>query len=140
MFEDDETRTLNEQNKVFDIWWEKPGLLYPYLIYSNETPAGFALVAKPPYTSEDCDFYLSEFFVMRSFRGSGIAGIAAQEVFNRHIGNWQLQTNPTYENLRAQQFWRKTLQEYIGASYQNISIETPDDGLKMVFTFNNRLK
>jgi len=36
VYEDNETQTLNEQNKVFDIWWEKPGILYPYLIKEDE--------------------------------------------------------------------------------------------------------
>lgn len=138
VFEDDETLTLNDQNKVFDIWWEKPGVLYPYLIKENGTPAGFALVATPPHTPPGCDFYLNEFFVLRPFRGRGIAEIVAKEVFNRHIGNWELQTNPTESNKRAQHFWRKTLQGYTGGNLQEECSETTGDGLKMIYRFNNR--
>lgn len=29
VFEDDDTRTLYDQNQVFDIWWEKPSVLFP---------------------------------------------------------------------------------------------------------------
>lgn len=61
VFEEDETQTLKEQNKVFDIWWEKAGVLYPYLIKENDIPVGFALVATPPYTPSACEFYLNEF-------------------------------------------------------------------------------
>ncbi|WP_347272256.1 hypothetical protein [Paenibacillus sp. N3/727] len=31
VFENDDTRTLIEQNRVFDIWWEHPNVLFPYL-------------------------------------------------------------------------------------------------------------
>lgn len=61
VFEEDETQSLQEQNKVFDIWWEKAGILYPYLIKENDIPIGFALVATPPYTPSACEFYLNEF-------------------------------------------------------------------------------
>lgn len=61
IFEEDETQSLQEQNKVFDIWWEKAGILYPYLIKENDIPVGFALVATPPYTPSACEFYLNEF-------------------------------------------------------------------------------
>lgn len=96
-------------------------------------------MATPPYTSQDCEFYLSEFFVMRPFRGKGISGIAAKEVFNHHTGNWGLQTNPTESNKRAQHFWRKTLNEYTGASFQEECSETTGDGLKMIYRFDNRM-
>lgn len=138
IYEDNETRTLNEQNKVFDIWWEKPGVLYPYLIKENEVPAGFALVATPPYISGGCEFYLSEFFVLRPFRGKGIAEYAAKEVFNHHIGGWELQTNPTEANVKAQHFWRRTLNEYVSGCYHEECSKTNDDGLKVIYRFDNR--
>jgi len=50
VFETDDTLTLQDQNKVFDIWWEKPSILIPYLVTVEDIPAGFALVATPPYT------------------------------------------------------------------------------------------
>lgn len=137
VYEDNETQTLNEQNKVFDIWWEKPGILYPYLIKEDGIPAGFALVATPPHTPPGCEFYLNEFFILRPFRGTGIAERAAKEVFNLHIGKWELQTNPTATNRRAQHFWRKTLKEYTGNSFQEECKKSFDDELKMIFNFCN---
>ncbi|WP_405169544.1 GNAT family N-acetyltransferase [Paenibacillus sp. FSL H3-0286] len=138
VFEEDETQTLQEQNKVFDIWWEKAGILYPYLIKENDIPVGFALVATPPYTPSVCEFYLNEFFILRPYRGKGIAEYAAKEVFKLHLGNWELQTNPTDTNRRAQHFWRKTLKEYTSDSYLEECGKSYDDELKMIFTFNNQ--
>ncbi|AJS58856.1 acetyltransferase [Paenibacillus sp. IHBB 10380] len=140
VYEEDGTQTLNEQNKVFDIWWEKPSILFPYLIKVNEIPAGFALVATPPYTPHGSDYYLNEFFLLRPFRGKGIAENAAKEVFNNHMGSWELQTNPTEANVRAQNFWKKTIKGYAGDTYKEECGETTNDGLKLIFRFNNNSK
>ncbi|WP_346779378.1 hypothetical protein [Paenibacillus brevis] len=99
MFEDDETLTLNEQNKVFDIWWSKQSILFPYLIRVDEIPVGFALVASPPYTPHGSDFYINEFFILRSYRGRGKVETAAVKVINNHHGAWELQTNPMHKHF-----------------------------------------
>lgn len=137
VFEDDETLTLNEQNKVFDIWWSKQSILFPYLIMVDSIPTGFALVATPPYTPQGSDFYLNEFFILRSYRGKGVAEKAAIKVFNNHRGTWELQTNPNEGNKRAQTFWRKTIGNYINGNYQEEISQTEDDGNKLIFKFNN---
>lgn len=36
-----------QQNKVFDIWWSKPSVLFPYLFSVDDVPAGFAFVVAP---------------------------------------------------------------------------------------------
>ncbi|MEC0240371.1 GNAT family N-acetyltransferase [Paenibacillus dokdonensis] len=137
VYEDDDTLTLKDQNKVFDIWWEKPGVLYPYLIRVEDIPAGFALVATPPYTPHASEFFLNEFFMLRPFRGKGMAEAAAVQVFNSHIGAWEIQTNPTDTNKRAQSFWRKTIHRYIPESCHEEFAETKNDGYKLIFRFNN---
>ncbi|MUG43575.1 GNAT family N-acetyltransferase [Paenibacillus woosongensis] len=138
VFEDDDAiMTLNEQNRVFDIWWSKPTILFPYLIEVNGVPAGFALVATPPYTPHESDFYINEFFILRSFRGGGAAEAAAIQVLNSHEGTWELQTNPGESNRRAQSFWRRTLNNYTGGDYQEEVAETKNDGTKLIFRFKN---
>lgn len=137
IFEDEEILTLQEQNKLFDIWWSKQTILFPYLIRVDEAPAGFALVATPPYTPHDSDFYLNEYFILRSFRGNGVAETAAVKVLNNHRGTWELQTNPTETNRRAQAFWRRTIANYTNGNYQEAIIETKNDRNKLIFRFNN---
>lgn len=137
VFEEDETLTLHEQNKVFDIWWSKPSILFPYLIKVEEIPVGFALVATPPYTPHGSDFYLNEFFILRSFRGKGVAETAAAKVFNIHKGTWELQTNPRENNGRAQAFWRKTIRNYTAGNYAHEIADTNNDNNKMIFRFEN---
>lgn len=137
VFEDGPTLTLQEQNQEVAVWWEHPGVLYPYLIRADGIPAGFALVATPPYAPPGIDFYLNEFFVLRSFRGKGIAKSAAMQVFDTHAGAWELQTNPTEGNQRAQAFWRKTLQSYTAGAFRTHVGESGKDGVKWIFRFQN---
>lgn len=134
VFEDDDTRTLNDQIHVFDIWWDKPGVLFPYLVRADDIPAGFALVATPPYTYGS-EFYMNEFFVMKPFRGQNIAETAAAQVFNEHSGNWEIQTNASDSNKRTQAFWRKTLHSYRAERGFQESVETKNDDVKIVFRF-----
>lgn len=45
VFEELDTyQTLQQQISVFDIWWEKDDVLFPFLISVDEVPAGFALI------------------------------------------------------------------------------------------------
>lgn len=136
LFEDNSILTLEEQNKVFDIWWSEPSILFPYLIKVNDIPAGFALVATPPYTPHGSDFYMNEFFLLRSYRGKGVAEAAAIQVFKMHKGSWEVQTHPAEINLRAQMFWRKAITHYTNGFFQEAAAETGNDGHKMIFTFH----
>lgn len=140
VFEDDEILSLSEQNKVFDIWWSKQSILFPYLIKADEVPAGFALVATSPYTPHESDFYLNEFFILRPFRGRGVAETAAVKVFNSHHGTWELQTNCKETNKRAQSFWRRTISNYTRGNYEEETAETKNDGNKLIFRFINSNK
>lgn len=139
VFDEDDLRTLEEQKAVFDIWWEKPSILFPYLISVNSIPAGFGLVARPPYTPDQADFYLNEFFIVRSFRGKGVGEQAAQQLFNRYHGQWQLHTNPTARNTHSTAFWRKTLAHYSEGPFTEENKETQHDGFVKVFRFNNKI-
>lgn len=137
VFEEQEILTLNEQNRVFDIWWSNPTILFPYLIRANEVPAGFALVATPPFIASESDFYLNDFFILRSFRGRGVADEAASQVFDSHPGTWELQTHPGENNRRAQNFWRRMVNNYTKGEYREVVAETKRDETKLIFTFKN---
>lgn len=138
VFEDDDTSTLALQNKNFEVWWQHPNTLFPFLIWVDERPAGFALVASPPYAPPDTDYYLNEFFVLRPYRSSGLAEAAARQVFDSFQGRWELQTNPYERNLRAQRFWRRTLAAYTNGQFTEQDGNHPEDGAKLVFRFDNK--
>jgi predicted acetyltransferase len=134
--ESNEYTTLLQQNEVFNIWWEKPNCLYPFLILVDEIPAGFILVATPPHTSQGTDYFVNEFFLLRPFRGKEIASYAAAAVFEKFKGRWELYTNPSEKNIAGQKFWRKTLGKYTNGLCEESLGET-FDGFKMIFKFDN---
>ncbi|MFB5762444.1 GNAT family N-acetyltransferase [Paenibacillus medicaginis] len=137
VFEEDDTRTLAEQNRVFDIWWEHPGVLFPYIIRVDDLPAGFALVATPPYTPcpRFIDYYLNEFFLLRNYRGEGVGEKAVRQLIGKMPGHWELQTNPTARNERAIKFWRKTLKACTNGEYTEETGNHLEEGEKLVFRF-----
>ncbi|WP_078553503.1 GNAT family N-acetyltransferase [Bacillus alkalicellulosilyticus] len=137
VFEDsDDFRTLNDQYDVQNIWWEKPEILFPYLILVDGIPAGFVRIATPPHCNKGIDYFVSDFFLLQSFRGKGIAERAANLVFEQFIGNWELFTNPLEKNIVGQSFWRKTISNYTNGAFIEEKGET-FDGYKLIFRFNN---
>ncbi|GAA4851900.1 GNAT family N-acetyltransferase [Paenibacillus vulneris] len=138
VFEEDDTRTLDEQNRIFDIWWEHPGVLFPYIIKVDEIPAGLAFVATPPYTPcpSFINYFLNEFFLLRHYRGKGIGEQAMRQLIGLLPGHWELQTNPSERNVRAIQFWRKTLEACTNGEYSEEMGHHPKYGEKLVFRFS----
>ena len=119
------------------VWWEKPGSLFPFLIRVDSHAAGFALVgASPGHAPQGRDFYVHEFFLMRPFRGRGVAEDAVIGVFESLRGRWELRTWPS--NVRAQAFWRKTLSHYTAGQFtEEVRHTMEDDAVKVVFSFAN---
>ncbi|XMB86796.1 GNAT family N-acetyltransferase [Mycoplasmatota bacterium WC44] len=136
IYEDDPLMTLAEQYDVQNIWFEKPNILFPYIIMVDEKPAGFVLIATTPYVSNTTDYYVNEFFVLRPYRGKNIGEIAAKQVFDNFTGRWELYTNSSSKNLKGQRFWRKTVSNYTKNNYDE-SIGETVHGEKVIFRFNN---
>jgi len=134
--DDDDYTTLKEQYDVQQIWWEKPGCLFPYLIVVDDRPAGFGLIASPPHCSKGIDYFVNEFFLLRPYRGKGVAERAAGCIFDAHKGRWELFTNPADANKTGQAFWRKTVSNYTHGSYEDNNKET-FDGFRRIFRFDN---
>ncbi|MEZ6017855.1 MAG: GNAT family N-acetyltransferase [Planctomycetota bacterium] len=89
-------------------WWRKPGVLFPYALFVDGLPAGFALVASGPYIpTPGVDFVMWEFFVHHAWRGTGVAAEGVAQVLRRHPGRWEICTYPNA--ARPVGFWRKAL-------------------------------
>ena len=52
LWAEDDVRTLAEQGDGQNTWWEKPDVLFPYLILADGLPVGFNLVATGGYVPE----------------------------------------------------------------------------------------
>lgn len=138
VFENDDTRTLAEQNRIFDIWWEHPDVLFPFLITVDDIPAGLAFVATAPFITcpDYIDYYMNEFFLLRNYRGKGVGEEAVRQIINKMPGQWEVQTNPTERNERAKRFWRRTLNACTNGNYSEELGYHSEDGEKLVFRFS----
>lgn len=137
IYEDsDDFKTLCDQYEVQNILWEKPEVLFPYIIIVDGIPAGFALIATPPHCNKGIDYFVNEFFLLQSLRGKGIAERVANIIFDQFNGKWELFTNPLEKNIIGQKFWRKTISNYTNGVYVEETGET-FDGYKLIFRFNN---
>jgi aminoglycoside 6'-N-acetyltransferase I len=112
LFEDPDIHTY-DYAYALDIWWCRPGVLYPFLVRVHGKPAGFAMVgAAPEFAPPGSDYLVHEFFLLRNHWGTGIAASVAADVFRRLPGRGELRVIP--ENLRAIAFWRKAIGSVTG--------------------------
>ena len=62
------------------------------------------------------DYRMSEFFILRRSRRSGVGKQAAYLVFDRFPGLWELSELP--KNTGAIAFWRRIIGEYTSGQYE----------------------
>lgn len=96
--------------KYLDNYWTEKGR-YAFFITVGDALAGFVLVRQSGGEHE-----IAEFFVMRKFRSRGLGQKAARKVFEMFRGDWRV--SQELENLPAQTFWRKVIEQYAKGSYQ----------------------
>ena len=129
------------QGETLRPWWSAPDALFPYSIVVDGVVAGFDFVVAPPRLPEhfpaarcDADFIVHEFFVLRAFRGSGVAEHAAHAGFARHPGRWEVVTDRT--NARAIAFWRRAIERWTEGEFTE---EEGDHvwGRKVIFRFRS---
>ncbi len=101
-----------------DPYWTEEGR-YAFFIRVGGKLAGFAMVRQHDTTPEgEPIHWMAEFFVLRKYRRTGIGARAAELVFERFPGAWQV--GQESGNLPAQAFWRKVIDDYSGGSYREI--------------------
>ncbi|MDR9856452.1 GNAT family N-acetyltransferase [Paenibacillus sp. VCA1] len=90
----------------FESYWIE-GQSHPYIIKANGEIAGFILTKE---IDEGRKYnYLAHFFVLRKFRGMGIGKRAAEQIFRKSKGEWEL--NQLLKNVPAQKFWDKVIED-----------------------------
>jgi predicted acetyltransferase len=98
--------------------WFADDRSHPLLILKDDQPAGFALIVRPPTLSQArpaVDHRLSEFFVLRRYRRLGVGRDAAQLIFNRFAGQWEV--TEYVRNAGAVSFWRRVIGAYTRGTY-----------------------
>ncbi|MGH8176693.1 MAG: GNAT family N-acetyltransferase [Steroidobacter sp.] len=97
--------------------WFADDSSHPLIILKDDKPAGFALVSRPPRNQRDqIDFRMAEFFVTLKARRLGIGRDAAQLIFSRFAGVWQV--SEFLYNQPAVSFWRTIVSDYTGGKFR----------------------
>ena len=100
----DENIDYKDVNGVYlypylDNYWQEKER-YPYILYSDGTPAGFALVRL------DGDHWeMAEFYVKPEFRRRGLAESCVKQIFQKHPGLWRIGFNK--HNQASSNLWYK---------------------------------
>jgi predicted acetyltransferase len=96
-----------------DEYWSRPNWS-ALLIWRNGVLAGFSLVNDQTHSGKVANRNVAEFFILRKHRRQGVGLIAARSIFSRHPGTWEAAV--ARKNVRAREFWRRTIQEAGNAS------------------------
>jgi predicted acetyltransferase len=112
----EEAHTHADAAAGLDVWWERPGVLFPFLIRVGEAPAGFALIAGRPHCTPERDFLMNDFFILPGYRRTGVGRQAAVQLFERFSGLWEVGQLPS--NLPAVHFWTRVIADYTGGAYE----------------------
>lgn len=95
--------------KHLSLYWSEPNR-HPFLILLDNKLAGFALVTKGSPITEDPEVWdMTEFFILKKYRRSGIGTRAALKLWKMLNGPWQIRV--LSNNKTACAFWRKVTSE-----------------------------
>ena len=98
--------------------WLEPGR-HVFLIRVDVKIAGFVVLHDGSRLTGAPDVMdVAEFFVMRKYRRKGIGSICAAHLFDLFRGKWEVRQ--TEQNFAGTAFWRKTIHEYTGGSFQEM--------------------
>ncbi|MCU6713242.1 GNAT family N-acetyltransferase [Paenibacillus sp. J5C_2022] len=103
---------------------------HPLLVKVDDELAGFVLlilnvpekfvkVSTSPETN-----VISDFFILRKFRGRNYGKQVAFQIFNQFPGAWEIRQ--TRGNIPANRFWNKVIKEYTEGSYNEIILDRED--------------
>ena len=130
--EEDGSFTYGPLGRYFDAKWCGPEGRVAFLVRVDGKLAGFAMKRSGQPLLPGGEHSVTEFFVMKRWRGKGIGKKVAFELFDRFPGVWQVAQ--MRRNLPAQAFWRKVIGEYTGGRFEEVDLRSKDwDGPVMVF-------
>jgi predicted acetyltransferase len=103
------------------LYWSEPNR-HPFLIRVDGKLAGLALVKRGSEISGNQTVWdMSEFFVLRGCRRRGIGMLAAQEVWSRFPGIWEVRVMQS--NVLANLFWEQAVSNFTGEASQPVCVE-----------------
>lgn len=78
--------------------------LKPFFIYCKDEIAGFILLNSDKYVPGDAEYSIHEIFILKAFRGKGVASVALKKVFEMYKGKYKVEQ--LKENKLAIDFWK----------------------------------
>jgi predicted acetyltransferase len=109
------------QDEIFAHWFSNDQS-HPLLILKGRDSVGFALVTRPriPIVGEkSANYRMSEFFIRKQYRRSGIGRDAATLIFNRFSGDWEIVEYLRHPGSVA--FWRHVVAGYCAGRFKERS-------------------
>lgn len=100
---------------AIEYYWKEYGR-YAYWITMDGVIAGFAMVSKHKDGKAESDWTMAEFCILPKYRHDGIGKTAAQKIFAKHKGVWEVQYHP--DNHAGKSFWHKVVNEFTAGKYK----------------------
>jgi len=102
--------TIDPGLEFEEVWLEKPGELFPFLILEGGEPVGLLLVYGKRYAEaagDPGDFSVYALYLEEQQRGNGLAEAAVRELLAAAPGEWCAQV--LARNAPAMRFWDRAL-------------------------------
>ncbi len=97
------------------LYWSEPDRRFPFLIRAGAKVAGFVLVTRGSPLGSDTDLDVTEFFVLRRHRRSGVGRQAAMGLWDQRPGHWIVRVADC--NHAALPFWSAVIDDYTGQRF-----------------------
>ena len=119
-----------------DNYWQEGAKRWAFFIKVDGKLAGFAMILSDYFyvDNKESDYVMSDFFVMYKYRNTGVGKFAANYLFDKYKGKWQL--NTVNINVTSVAFWKKVVGDYTGEAYEIIPNEKLDAEDHKVFLFS----
>jgi len=105
--------------KYLDSYWKKEDRK-AFFIKIGKSVGGFVLINNHTVLKREAKS-ISEFYIVRSFRGRGIGRVVAEMVFESNRGKWEVAEMDG--NILAQKFWRNVINEYTNGNFEEIALD-----------------
>ena len=119
-----------------DNYWQEGAKRWAYFIKVDDKLAGFALIISDYFylDNRETDYVMSDFFVMYKYRNAGVGKFAANDLFDKFKGIWQL--NTVKINTTSVAFWTKIVDDYTNGMYEVLPNEKLGAEYHQVYLFS----
>ena len=98
------------------LYWTEPNVCHAFLIMAGSNVAGFVLATRgSPASDTATDLDVAEFFVLRTYRRSGVGRRAAIALWDLMPGRWVVRVSEA--NRAALHFWTDVIASYTSGAY-----------------------